>query len=315
MKQFKDPDFLSEFIDRYRNMRSLWEVKNPLYRNKPARKASMEKLVEFVKTRVPNADLEFVDKKIGSLESTHRKKLQKVQKSLRSGAAAEDVYVPSLWYYSRMHFLEDQIEARESLSSLLAPLPTTLPSTPAEASEDQPRPSILEEIDEPRWSQKDLSQDEAQKCGTQKEAGGSVSQEVGVSVSQEVEGPSLTQSQVPPLRLPTKRPRKGRNVEVAALVLIKEANDALKAPLDAGEAYGYYIASNMQKMEECQRLSYEKNFFEAIHKGLRGQMTDVHLCTLAHPLPPPATSPPPEPQAAGKAAEQHGGKAAAKIRK
>ncbi|PIO14399.1 hypothetical protein AB205_0067330, partial [Aquarana catesbeiana] len=92
---------------------------------------------------------------------------------MRSGAAAMNVYVPSLWYYNRMQFLEDQIEARESLSTL----PSTLPSTPAEASEDKPGPSILEEVEVPSLSQEDLSQDEAQECGSQEEAGVSVSQE------------------------------------------------------------------------------------------------------------------------------------------
>ncbi|PIO24540.1 hypothetical protein AB205_0149130, partial [Aquarana catesbeiana] len=152
-------------------MCNLWEVKNLLYYNKPARKASLEKLLEFVKTRVPNADIEFVDKKIGSLRSMHRKELQKVHKSMRSGAASEDLYVPSLWYYNKMRFLEDQIEAKESLSTLPAPLPSTLPSTPAEASKDQPGPSILEEIEEPRWSHEDLSQDEALECDIQEEVG------------------------------------------------------------------------------------------------------------------------------------------------
>ncbi|PIO34004.1 hypothetical protein AB205_0192090, partial [Aquarana catesbeiana] len=109
---------------------------------------------------------------------------------MKSGAAAKDVYVPSLWYYNRMRFPEDQIEARESLSTL----PSTLPSTPAEASKDQPGPSILKEVEEPSWSQEDLSQDEALECVRQEEAGVSVSQEVGLSVSQEVARPSsLTQ--------------------------------------------------------------------------------------------------------------------------
>ncbi|PIO26927.1 hypothetical protein AB205_0030980, partial [Aquarana catesbeiana] len=159
-------------------MCNLWEVKNLLYHNKPARKASLEKLLQFVKTQVPNADMEFVERKIGSLRSTYRKELNKVQASMRSGAAAENVYVPSLWYYNRMQFLEDQMEARESLSTLPSCLPSTLPSTPAKASEDQPGPSILEEVEEPSWNQEDLSQDEALECGTQEEAGVSVSQEV-----------------------------------------------------------------------------------------------------------------------------------------
>ncbi|PIO06907.1 hypothetical protein AB205_0010390 [Aquarana catesbeiana] len=219
MKQFKDPEFMGQFIDRYRDMRNLWEVKNPLYQNKPARKASLEKLLQFVKRQVLDADIKFVDKKIGSLRSTYRKELNKVQASMKSGAAAKDVYLPSLWYYNRMRFLEDQIEARESLSKL----PSTLPSTPAEACEDQPGPSILEEVEEPSWSQKDLSQGEALECGRQ--------EEVGLSVRQEVARlRSLTQSQVPPLHLTTKRARKGSNVEEAALSLNKDANAFLKTP-------------------------------------------------------------------------------------
>ncbi|PIO32899.1 hypothetical protein AB205_0071710, partial [Aquarana catesbeiana] len=169
MKQFKNPEFMGQFIDRYRDMRNLWEVKNPLYHNKPARKASLKKLLQFVKTQVPDAHIEFVEKKIGSLKSTYRKGINKVQASMRSGAAAEDVYVPSLWYYNRMRFLEDQMEARESLSTLPSSLPSTLPSTPAEASKDQS--SILEEVEEPSWSQEDLSQDKAPECCSQEEAG------------------------------------------------------------------------------------------------------------------------------------------------
>ncbi|PIO31162.1 hypothetical protein AB205_0085820, partial [Aquarana catesbeiana] len=66
-----------------------------------------------------------------------------------------------------MQFLEDQIEARESLSTL----PSTLPSTPAEASEDQPGPSTLEEVEEPSWSQEDLSQDEAWNVAARRRRG------------------------------------------------------------------------------------------------------------------------------------------------
>ncbi|PIO28624.1 hypothetical protein AB205_0011310 [Aquarana catesbeiana] len=261
--------------------------------------------------QVPNADIEFVDKNIGSLRSRYRKELNKVQASMKSGAAAKDVYVSSLWYYNSMRFLEDQIEARESLSTL----PSTLPSTPAEDSEDQPGPSILEEVEEPSWSQEDLSQDEALECGSQEEA--------GVSVSQEVASPSsLTQSQVPPLHLTTKRARKGSNVEEAALGLIKDANAAVKTPPDTEESYGCYVAAKLQQMEEGQRFMCENLIFQTLQKGLRGHISEnMHLCALAHPPPPPppATSPPPEPQpprkAPGKAAGKRGGKAAGKTRK
>ncbi|PIO25361.1 hypothetical protein AB205_0195450, partial [Aquarana catesbeiana] len=70
-----------------------------------------------------------------------------------------------------MRFLEDQMEVRESLSTPPSSLSSTLPSTPAEASEDQPGPSILEEVEEPSWSQEDLSQEEAGVSVSQEETG------------------------------------------------------------------------------------------------------------------------------------------------
>ncbi|PIO34732.1 hypothetical protein AB205_0133740, partial [Aquarana catesbeiana] len=123
MKQFKDPEFMGNFIDKYRDMRNLWEVKNSLYRIKPARKASLEKLLEYVKTQIPNADIEFVERKIGSLRSTYRKELNKVHASMRSGAAAEDMYVPSLWYYSRMQFLKTRWKPGNHFLHFHPPLP------------------------------------------------------------------------------------------------------------------------------------------------------------------------------------------------
>ncbi|PIO30977.1 hypothetical protein AB205_0049740 [Aquarana catesbeiana] len=142
---------------RYKGMRNLWEVKHSLYYNKQARRSTLEKLLEFVKTRVPDATIVFLEKKIVILRNMYKKEHNKIQKSLRSGAAAAQVYVPRLWYFNKLQFLDDQTVARESLSTLpcsLPPtLPSTLPSTPAEAEEEQPGPSILEEVDAPSWSQ------------------------------------------------------------------------------------------------------------------------------------------------------------------
>ncbi|PIO16534.1 hypothetical protein AB205_0122850 [Aquarana catesbeiana] len=172
-----------------------------------------------------------------------REHLNKIQITLRSGASADDVYVPRLWYYDKLRFLDDQTEARASLS--------TLPSTPEEADEEQAGPSILEEPDVTIWSQDEISQEEGVESVIQEEAGSSVIQEeagpsvieeearpsviqeeAGVSVSQEVAGPSrsLTQPQVPPLRFLTKRPRKGMVTEEASLRLMREATNFLKSP-------------------------------------------------------------------------------------
>ncbi|PIO14861.1 hypothetical protein AB205_0176980, partial [Aquarana catesbeiana] len=171
--------------------------------------------------------------------------------------------------FNKLRFLDDQTEARESLSTLPCSLPSTLPSTPAEADEEQTGPSILEEVDAPSWSQDELSQDEAVPSDSQEEVG-------GPSVSQEVAGPSrsLTHSQVPPLCLQTKRPMKGTITEEAALGLIRKANYVLRSPPDAEEAYGCYLATRLMKLEKDQHLLCEDIFGEALQKGLRGHLTE-----------------------------------------
>ncbi|PIN98368.1 hypothetical protein AB205_0157780 [Aquarana catesbeiana] len=155
--KFKDPEFMSSFIDKYTEMRNLWEVKHSLYYNKQVRKTTLEKLLGFVKTQIPEANMKFLETKIGILRNMYRKEHNKIQASLRSGGSADYVYVSKLWYFQKLRFLDDQTEARESLSTfpcrIPSTLPSTLPSTPAEADKEQPGPSILEEADAPSWSQ------------------------------------------------------------------------------------------------------------------------------------------------------------------
>ncbi|PIO38772.1 hypothetical protein AB205_0168430 [Aquarana catesbeiana] len=205
-----------------------------------------------------------------------------VQDSQRSGAA-DDIYVPRLWYYDRLHFLASQTEPRSSLSSL----PSTLPSPPAEASDAQPGPSRQQHVEEPRLSQG--------------------------SLSQEVAGPSrLPDTQVPPLHPQRQSGRKRSNLEEASIGLFWKATEALRTPYTVEEDFACITACKMLQMEEGQRLLCESLILEALNKGLGGQITCVtHICDLKHspppppgpttppppgPTPPPATSPTPKPQ-------------------
>ncbi|PIO12538.1 hypothetical protein AB205_0073970 [Aquarana catesbeiana] len=163
----------------------------------------MEKLLELVKSVYPMADITYLKAKIGSLRSTYNRERKKVQDSQRSGASADDVYVPRLWYYNILHFLSDQTEPRSLLS--------TLPLTSAEAPDVQPRPFTQEEVvEEPILTQESLS----------------LSQEEAVASR-------LTESQVPPLRPPTKRARKSRNLEEAAF--LRHATAAISMAPDGQE--------------------------------------------------------------------------------
>ncbi|PIO35800.1 hypothetical protein AB205_0158120, partial [Aquarana catesbeiana] len=236
----------------------------------------------------------------------------KIQESLRSGAAADQVYVPRLWYYQKIRFLDDQTEARQSLSTLPPTLPSSLPSTstPAEESQEELSPFILDEVDEPSFSQDKLSQEEALLSGREKEALLSGREEEAVA------GPSRSrmECQVPPLRITTKRPRKMTQTEEESLALIREASQILSTPPNAEEAYGTYMATKLLELEKGQCLLCEGLIFQAYQKGLRGELTaKTYLADEA--TPPPAPSTPPEAQPPRKAAEKHAGKHPRKSRK
>ncbi|PIO09614.1 hypothetical protein AB205_0048530, partial [Aquarana catesbeiana] len=246
--QFKDPEFLSAFIDKYREMRNLWEVKHPQYYLKHVRKSTLERLLTYVQTTILEATMETLLKKIGILRNMYKREPNKIQESMRSGASADDVYVPRLWYYNKLRFLDDQTEARASLSTL----PSTLPSTVGEGSQEecgesgrQEETGPMDSLEESEYSiileeagpsvilgeaGPSVILEEAGPSVILEEAGPSVIlgeagpsvileeagpsvilEEAGPSVRQEVAGPSrsLTQSQVPPLRLPKKKGQEG----------------------------------------------------------------------------------------------------------
>ncbi|PIO24973.1 hypothetical protein AB205_0101120 [Aquarana catesbeiana] len=149
MDLLNDHDFIPIFLDMFRELPCLWQVNHPDDNNQTKRKAALDQLVEFMKLVIPTADIPYLMALIGGMRNTYLRERKKVQDSLRSGAAEDDIYVPRLWYYNRLHFLAGQTAPRPALSSL----PSRLPSTPAEASDDQPGPSRQQHVEEPSLSQ------------------------------------------------------------------------------------------------------------------------------------------------------------------
>ncbi|PIO28161.1 hypothetical protein AB205_0097420 [Aquarana catesbeiana] len=268
MDLVNDQDFMPIFIGMFRELPCLWQINYPKYKNQTKRKAALDNLLQFVKPVIPTADITYLKILIGGMRSTYLREHKKVQDSQRS-AAADDIYVPRLWYYDRLHFLAGQTEPRPALSTL----PSTLPSPPAEASDVQPGPSRQQHVEEPSLSQG--------------------------SLSQEVAGPSrLPNTQVPTLRLQRQSGRKRSNLEEAAIGLFWKATEALRTPHSVEDDFSELTACKMMQMEEGQQLLSEFLISEALNKGLRGQLTcETHICQLTHgPTPPPATPPTPEPQ-------------------
>ncbi|XP_066153390.1 uncharacterized protein [Euwallacea fornicatus] len=109
---------VEEFIELYKAEPCLWLVKSKDYHNRNKRAVAYEKLKEKLREIEPNATKEDVLKKINSLRSNVRKEKKKYKESLKSGASADDVYKPALWYYHLFDFLGDENTPRQSCSNL-----------------------------------------------------------------------------------------------------------------------------------------------------------------------------------------------------
>lgn len=111
-------EFLTEFIELYREHPCLWRVKSKEYSDRNKKNCAYEKLVEKLKEADENASKETVIKKINTIRGCFRKEHKKVIASLKSGAGEEDVYQPNLWYYKLLLFLQDHEIPRNSRSNI-----------------------------------------------------------------------------------------------------------------------------------------------------------------------------------------------------
>lgn len=111
-------DSVLNFIEKYRSCDCLWKVKSKDYSNRVKREQAYQELVDYVKVLDPEADKDFVIKKINNLRNAYRKQLRKVEGSKLSGSGQDEVHEPKLWYFTAMEFLRDQEITRTSQSNL-----------------------------------------------------------------------------------------------------------------------------------------------------------------------------------------------------
>lgn len=111
-------EFMTNFIEEYKSHPCLWKIKAKEYTNKNLKNEAYEKLVNMCKNVFPEANRDFVVKKIQSMRGSFRKELKKVEGSKRSGSSTDDVYTPSLWYFDLFLFTKDQETPTESVSNI-----------------------------------------------------------------------------------------------------------------------------------------------------------------------------------------------------
>ncbi|KAJ8949907.1 hypothetical protein NQ318_010541 [Aromia moschata] len=96
--------FIRELIQTFKERPVLWDKNHPHYRNRAERYEAYEALLIKCREYYPEADEDFAKMKIDSLRSSFRKEWNKVSSSKEVAKVPEDVYKPSLWYYSLLLF-------------------------------------------------------------------------------------------------------------------------------------------------------------------------------------------------------------------
>ncbi|XP_049875471.1 uncharacterized protein LOC126373364 [Pectinophora gossypiella] len=110
MPRNREKKYLMRVIDLYRDMPYLWQKDNKLYSNKVMKAEGYRVLLEVYKQFDKNADITKIRKKLENLRTTYVKELKKVRASKQKAAGKQEVYVPTLWYYDRLSFLESTVD-------------------------------------------------------------------------------------------------------------------------------------------------------------------------------------------------------------
>lgn len=98
-----------QFIEIYKSHPCLWKVKSRDYTDRSLKTKAYDKLVEFCKTINPQANREYVAKKIQSFRASFRKEYRKLKDSMRENSNKSlKVYTPRLWYFDLLLFTTDQ---------------------------------------------------------------------------------------------------------------------------------------------------------------------------------------------------------------
>lgn len=95
-------EFIRKFIEAYRSHPCLWKMKSPDYNTKRAKNEAYKKLIHLCKSVCPDADQNFVIRKINSLRGAFRKAYKKAQQCDSKEAH------PKLWYYDLLLFVTQQ---------------------------------------------------------------------------------------------------------------------------------------------------------------------------------------------------------------
>ncbi|CAJ0940185.1 unnamed protein product [Ranitomeya imitator] len=254
---FNTEEFVRELIEMYRSLPCLWQIKSADYSNRNKKREAFAKLVALFQQHNPSekVDESVVRKKIQGLRTVYKKELNKVVRSKKSGAATDEVYVPSLWYFDLLGFTRDQELPRTMASSMRQTLdedpviPTDTPVGDQDRHDDLSTPTSEDLLgDEP-------SRAEATEGSTEDPA------------------PSTPNTPYVPRRINNGRKRKETVSPSTELVTLAKQMLSQQSQSTV-DSFANFAADRLGKLQDQQRIHAERVIFETLSKAAAGQLDE-----------------------------------------
>ncbi|XP_073439431.1 uncharacterized protein [Dendrobates tinctorius] len=248
---YNSEEFVREMIELYRSLPCLWKIKSADYSKRIKKREAYEKMIALFKCHNPSekVDETLVRQKIQSLRTVYKKELNKVEKSRKSGAGTDEVYVPSLWYYDLLGFTCDEELPRKIVSSMRPNV--------------EPDPEIENDPDSPvgdHW----LQEQTTQGCDTITESERSMEEALKGS-SQEPAPLTLSRWQT------NSRKRKGTLPPSPDLMCLANqimANSAM-------DSFANFAADRLGMLDANQRKQAERVIFETLSEAASGRLDET----------------------------------------
>ncbi|KAL1487725.1 hypothetical protein ABEB36_015632 [Hypothenemus hampei] len=110
-------DITMRLIQEYEKYPELYNVQDPLYKNKTKRQECLNKIAISLGC-YGHITIGDVKKKINGLRTQYFNEMAKRKKSQTSGTATSDIYTSHWWCFEMLHFLENSAPVRKGESNL-----------------------------------------------------------------------------------------------------------------------------------------------------------------------------------------------------
>ena len=105
------------FITCLREHPCFWKVTRDDYKDRDVRNSAVKTMISAMRKSMFDLTSESLKKKWNTLRTQYRKEHRLVLNSKKSGAGTADFYVPKLWCYDQLSFLDEADVHHESVSS------------------------------------------------------------------------------------------------------------------------------------------------------------------------------------------------------